>query len=96
MILRCNNPQFACESLTVRVFYRFEAEQQVPCSGERGPLCAYGSGDDSTVMSQLIAALDDERQGVVVVGGQLVTMQDRHLGTSHLLLIHRQTHIGLS
>ena len=42
-------------------------------------------------MSQLIAALDDERQGVVVVGSQLMTVQDHHLGTSHLLLQHRHT-----
>lgn len=72
-------------------FYRFKAQQQVSCSGERGPLGAYGSGDDVTVMSQLIAALDDERQGVMVVGGQLVAVQDHHLGTSHLLLIHTHT-----
>lgn len=43
-------------------------------------------GDDVTVMPQLIAALDDERQGVVVVGGQLVTVQDQHLSAGHLLL----------
>lgn len=76
-------------------FYPFEAEQQVPCTNERGPLCAYGSSDDVTVMPQLIAALDDECEGVVVVGGQLVTMQDHHLGTSHLLLSHRRTQQGL-
>lgn len=73
-------------------FYPFEAEQKVPCSSERGPFGAYGSSDDITVMSQLIAALNDERQGIMVVGGQLVTVQDHHLGTSHLLLIHKHTH----
>lgn len=73
-------------------FYPFEAEQQVSCSAKGGPLGAYGSGDDVTAMSQLIATLDDERQGVMVVGGHLVAMQDNHLGTSHLLLIHK-THI---
>lgn len=72
--------------------YPLKAEQQVSSSSERGPLGAYGSGDDITVMPQLVAALDDECEGVVVVGGQLVTVQDHHLGTSHLLLIHKHTH----
>ncbi len=71
-------------------FYPFEAEQQVPRSSERGPLGAYGSSDDVAVVSKLIAALDDERQGVVVVGSQLVTVEDHHLGTTHLLLIHNK------
>jgi len=70
----------------------FQTEQQVSCSAERGPLCAYGSGDDVTAISQLVAALDDERQGVMVVGGQLVAVQDRHLGAGHLLLSHEHTH----
>lgn len=67
-----------CISAHVRVacehFYLLKAAQQVSCSSERGPLGAYGDGDDITVMSQLIAALDDERQGVVVVCSQLVTV----------------------
>lgn len=77
--------------------YLFETEQEVSCPSERAPLGAYGSGDDVTEMPQLVAPLDNESQGVVVVGGQLVTMQDHHLSTSHLLLIHRDTntHQGL-
>lgn len=43
------------------------------------------------MMSQLVAALDDERQSIVVVGSQLVTMQDHNLGPSHLLLMHTKT-----
>lgn len=66
--------------------YPFESVQQVPCSSERSPLCAYGSGDDITVMSQLVATLNDEGQGIVVVGSQLMAVQDHHLGASHLVL----------
>lgn len=72
-------------------FYPLEAAQQVPGSSERCPFCTYGGGDDVTEMTQLVAALDDERQGIVVVGGQLVTVQDHHLRTSHLLLLNKQT-----
>lgn len=76
------------ERVSCQHFYLFKAEQQVSCSNERGPLGSYGSSDDITEMSQLIAALHDECQGIVVVGSQLVTMQNHHLGTSHLLLKH--------
>lgn len=71
--------------------YPLEAAQQVPGSSERCPFCTHGGGDDVTEVTQLVAALDDERQGVVVVGGQLVTVQYHHLRTSHLLLVSKQT-----
>lgn len=72
-------------------FYPLEAAQQVPGSSQRCPFRTYGGGDDVTEVTQLVAALDDERQGVVVVGGQLVTVQYHHLRTSHLLLLTKQT-----
>lgn len=75
-----------CDTKTKFSVYPFKSVQQVPCSSERGPLRAYGSGDDITVMSQLIATLNDEGQGVVVVGSQLMAVQDNHVGTSHLVL----------
>lgn len=74
--------------------YLFEAVQQVSCSGERSPLGAYGSSEDIAEMPQLVAALDDECQGVVVIGSQLVTMQDHNLGPRHLLLIHKHNSFG--
>lgn len=67
-------------------FYPLEAAQQVPGSGQRGPFCTYGGGDEVAQVTQLVAALHDERQRVVVVGGQLVAVQDHHLRASHLLL----------
>lgn len=70
----------------------FQTLQQVSCSIERGPFGAYGVGDYITVVPQLVAVLDDERQGVVMVGGQLVAVQDHQLSSSHLLLIrHTRT-----
>lgn len=68
-----------------------QAQQQVPGSGERGPLGAYGGGDDVAEVPQLVAALHDESQGVVVVGCQLVAVQDHHLSTGHLVLGHTKT-----
>lgn len=72
-------------------FYPLQAAQQVPGSSQRCPFRAYGGGDDVTEVTQLVAALDDERQGVVVVGGQLVTVQYHHLRASHLLLLDKET-----
>lgn len=73
------------------LFYLLKAHQQVSCTGERSSLGAYGSADDITEMSQLVAALDDECQSVVVVSSQLVTMQNHNLGTSHLFLRYKNT-----
>ena len=38
------------------------------------------------MVAQLVAALHDERQGVVVAGRQLVAVQDDDLGAAHHLL----------
>lgn len=47
-------------------------------------------------VSQLVAALHDERHGVVVSGGQLVSVEDDNLSSGHHLLVEDQRGTALA
>ena len=71
--------------------YLLQADQQVPDTSEGGALGPQRGGEHVTAVAQLVAALDNQRQGVVVTGSQLMPVEDDDLGTAHLVLSIRKT-----
>lgn len=76
--------------------YLFKTQQQLVRVQE---LCTFSlqSGMESVaVVAKLIAALHDQRHGIVVTSGQLVSVKDADLGLRHHLLgradKHARTH----
>ena len=52
-------------------------------------VCVFGperGGQRVTVVAELVTALYDQGHGVVMAGSQLVAVEDKDLGTAHLLL----------
>lgn len=72
--------------------YLSETEQQLMQLQETGVFGLQGDVERVAGVAELVAALHDESNGVVVSGWQLVSMKDDDLSSSHHFLVEPDTH----